>query len=73
MSNEDEQMGGRTERKPRKPYRVRLPGFVSDQDVGLGDAIKRASSTVGIRPCDGCNRRAETLNRWFAVSGSRPR
>ena len=30
----------------REPYRVRLPGFVSEEDVGLGDAIKRATSTV---------------------------
>jgi hypothetical protein len=57
----------------RKPYRVRLPGFVSDEDVGLGDTIKRATSTVGIRPCGGCGRRAATLNRWMVFSGRHPR
>lgn len=57
--------------RQRKPYRARLPGFVSDQDVGLGDAIKRATSTVGIRPCGGCDRRAAALNRWFVFSGRR--
>lgn len=55
----------------RKPYRVRLPGFVSDEDVGLGDAIKRATSILGTRPCTGCERRATALNRWFAFSGRR--
>jgi hypothetical protein len=53
----------------RKPYRVRLPGFVADEDVGLGDAIKRATSTVGITPCGGCGHRAAALNRWMVFSG----
>jgi hypothetical protein len=72
MSNE-KGPGRGTERKPRKPYRVRLPGFVSEEDVGLGDAIKRATSTVGIQPCGGCGRRAAALNRWMVFSGRRPR
>ncbi len=57
----------------RKPYRVRLPGFVSEEDVGLGDAIKRATSTVRITPCGGCGRRAAALNRWMVFSGRHPR
>jgi len=57
----------------RKPYRVRLPGFVSEEDVGLGNAIKRATSTVGITPCGGCGRRAAALNRWMVFSGRHPR
>ena len=49
----------------REPYRVRLPGFISDErEVGLGDVITRAAYRVGIRPCAGCGRRAATLNRW---------
>jgi hypothetical protein len=71
MSNEKGPGIGGTERKTRKPYEVRLPGFVSDQDVGLGDAIKRATSTVGIKPCGGCGRRAAALNRWMVFSGRR--
>ena len=39
-------------------YRVRLPGFVSDEEIGLGDVIMRATHTFGIRPCSGCERRA---------------
>jgi hypothetical protein len=48
-----------------QPYRVRLPGFVKDEEVGLGDVIKRATYSVGIRPCGGCGRRAAALNRWM--------
>jgi hypothetical protein len=56
-----------------KPYRVRLPGFVYGEEVGLGDAIKRATSTVGITPCGGCGRRAAALNRWMVFPGRHPR
>lgn len=56
----------------RQPYRVRLPGFVNDEDVGLGDAVKRVTYAFGIKPCDGCERRAAALNRWLAFSGRRP-
>ena len=53
----------------RQPYRVQLPGFVSDKEIGLGDAIKRVSYTFGIQPCAGCDRRAAALNRWFVFTG----
>ncbi|HWT00263.1 MAG TPA: hypothetical protein VN256_08445 [Pyrinomonadaceae bacterium] len=55
----------------RRPHRVRLPGFVSDEDVGLGDVIKRATYAVGIKPCGGCEQRAAALNRWMVFSGRR--
>jgi hypothetical protein len=53
----------------RQPRVVRLPGFVSDEPVGLGDAIKRATSTVGIKPCGGCAQRAARLNSRVAFKG----
>ena len=37
----------------RQPHRIRLPGFITEKEVGLGDVIKRATSAVGIRPCGG--------------------
>jgi hypothetical protein len=64
---------GRGERQEAGPRRVRLPGFVSDDDVGLGDDLKRTTTTVGIRPCGGCTRRAEALNRRFVFTGRRAR
>jgi hypothetical protein len=53
----------------RHPYRARLPGFVSDKDIGLGDAIKHVTYTLGIKPCSGCKHRAAALNRWFVFTG----
>ena len=50
-------------------HRVRLPGFVRDEDIGLGDVIKRATYAIGIKPCGGCQRRAKQLNRWMVFSG----
>ena len=45
-------------------YRVRLPGFIRDGEIGLGDAAKRVTYAMGFRPCSGCERRAAALNRW---------
>jgi hypothetical protein len=56
--------------KQREPYRVRLPGFINDKDVGLGDAIKRVTYAFGIRPCEGCERRAAALNRRLVFPGT---
>jgi hypothetical protein len=46
-------------------HRVRLPGFITDDEIGLGDVIKRTTSYFGIRPCGGCQQRAHALNRWM--------
>jgi hypothetical protein len=54
-----------------QPYRVRLPEFILEQEIGLGNVVKRATSSIGIRPCGGCEGRAAVLNRWFVFSGRR--
>ena len=61
------------ETRERRPYRVRLPGFVTEKEVGLGDVIKRATNAIGIGPCAGCERRAAALNRWFVFTGRHSR
>jgi hypothetical protein len=50
------------------PYRVRLPAFISDKEVGLGDAMKHVSYAFGIQLCGGCERRAAALNRWMVFT-----
>ena len=52
----------------RPAHRVRLPGFLIEEEVGLGDFIKKATYAMGIRPCSGCERRAAALNRWMTFS-----
>ncbi len=52
-----------------QPYRMRLPGFITEEDVGLGDVIKRVTYSFGIKTCGGCERRAAALNRWFVFTG----
>ena len=47
---------------------VRLPGFITDTEIGLGDVIKKASRRAGVQPCGGCERRAAALNRWVVFS-----
>ena len=49
----------------RQPHRVRLPGFIKEEEIGLGDVIKRVTYAMGIKPCPGCVKRAAALNRWM--------
>ena len=51
-----------------RPFRVRLPGFISEEEVGLGDVIKGVTYVMGIKPCEGCERRAAALNRWMVFT-----
>ena len=62
------QRKGQEERGDRSAPRVRLPGFISDEEIGLGDVVKRATSYIGITPCGGCARRAAALNRWMVFT-----
>jgi len=50
-------------------HRVKLPGFLVRREVGLGDVVKGVTSSIGIKPCVGCERRAAVLNRWLSFSG----
>lgn len=58
--------------RPKEPqphsHRVRLPGFLIEEEIGLGDAVKRATYAIGIKPCSGCENRAVALNRWLHFS-----
>jgi hypothetical protein len=55
----------RKKRPEGQAHRVRLPGFLIDGEIGLGDAIKRATYAMGINPCGGCEKRAAALNQWM--------
>jgi hypothetical protein len=52
----------------RPTHLVRLPGFLIEEERGLGDVIKRATYAMGIKACAGCDRRAAALNRWMRFS-----
>jgi len=69
--SQDQPKAGRGDRDEPTPHRVRLPGFIADTEVGLGEVIKRATSLAGIRPCGSCLERAASLNRWMVFSGRR--
>ena len=49
-------------------HHVRLPGFLIEEEIGLGDVIKRVTYAMGVRPCQGCDKRAAVLNRWIHFS-----
>lgn len=60
-------------RGERQAYHVKLPGFVREDDIGLGDVITKSTSALGITPCGGCGRRAAILNQWLVFAGRRGR
>ena len=41
---------------------VECPDYVGP-DRGIGDTIKRVASKVGVKPCGGCQKRREALNK----------
>lgn len=67
-------MGVNHRRRPATPpgppaHRIRLPGFVVGDEIGLGDVVERVTRAAGIRPCGACERRAAALNRWIVFGG----
>jgi hypothetical protein len=51
-----------------EPAHIRLPGFFSEDEVGLGTLLKRMTSAAGVQPCDDCEKRADALNRWIVFT-----
>lgn len=35
------------------------------EQAGLGDTIKRITEALGLKPCEGCERRRKRLNELF--------
>ena len=64
---EDENPAAKDEAQS-KPYRVKLPGFVADEAVGLGDVVQRMTYAIGVKLCGGCEGRAAALNRWMVFT-----
>jgi hypothetical protein len=77
MTNTDASTGAENppQDNPRvrvRNHTVRLPGFLKPEaELGLGDAIKLATASVGVKPCAGCLGRAASLNRWMRFTGPR--
>jgi hypothetical protein len=47
---------------------VRLLGFPIEGEISLGDAIKRVTYAMGIKPCGGSEKCAAALNRRMCFS-----
>jgi len=56
------------DRGEKPVYHVRLPGFLVEEEIGLGSVIKRVTYAMGVKPCAGCEKRAAALNRWMTFS-----
>src|SRR6266498_1254606 len=58
----------RMDKRERQPHRVRLPGFIVEEDIGLGDALKRVTYRMGITSCAGCEKRDNELDPAAVMS-----
>lgn len=67
-TNESSRQPSKNESTPRRAF---LPGFISDEEIGLGDAVSRVTSYFGLKPCGGCRRRGAALNRWLVFTRRR--
>jgi hypothetical protein len=63
----------RSDEAESAPYPVRLPGFIVDEEIGLGEVIKRTASYFGIPPCGGCGSRADAMDRRVVFTGRKSR
>ena len=70
MAKRKKASAGETEQpQERQPLTAcACPGFVKDEEVGLGDIVKSTTYAFGIRPCGGCGQRAAALNRWVVFT-----
>jgi hypothetical protein len=64
----EQKLTQKTEEAKVHPHRIRLPGFITDEEIGLSEVIKRVTYAMGIKPCSGCEKRAAALNRWMVFS-----
>lgn len=58
-----------TETPKSKSRAIRLPGFLNENEIGMGDAIKRATSYLGVAPC-GAARPRRGVEPLVRVSGN---
>jgi hypothetical protein len=66
IMNEYEEENANNRAETHRPtHLLRLPGFLVEEEIGLGDVIQRTTYAMGIKTCAGCEQRAATLNRWM--------
>jgi hypothetical protein len=66
--SEPTQSGDPPGARGKPAVRVRLPGFIREEEIGLGDIVKGVTYTFGIKPCGGCETRAAAMNRWMSFT-----
>ena len=52
---------------------VDLPNNAEEKkSEGVGDSLAKLTSAVGIKPCGGCKKRQQALNKLFPYGGTGP-
>ena len=59
---------GPKEEERRPKHSIRLPRFLVDESIGLGQVVKRVTKAFGVQPCGSCEQRATRLDQWLRFS-----
>jgi hypothetical protein len=62
----------RADEERRSKHSIRLPRFLVDEPLGLGQIVKRITKSIGVQPCGSCEDRAARLDRWLRFSPGKP-
>jgi hypothetical protein len=49
-------------------HSIRLPRFLVEEPIGLGQVVKRITKSIGVQPCGSCEQRATRLDQWLRFS-----
>jgi hypothetical protein len=71
MNDPNKSTGQASATTVRRPYRLLVPWTIKRDEVGLGDIIRKAASSIGFKHCDACERRAGRINEWIVFSTRR--
>jgi len=67
------QRSRRGQRATAAKHEMHLPvRGIPAEGIGVGDAVKRVTDAFRIKPCNGCERRRNVLNRWVIKGRGRP-
>ena len=61
--------GDASGRSEATPFRVRLPGFIANEEIGLGSVIKHPPTSAFCRAADAKAGRPRSTAAWFSRRG----
>lgn len=58
--------------QPAPEHVIQVPFLGPEQSVGLGDLVAKVTTSVGITPCEPCEKRRARMNAWVVIEPRKP-